>query len=336
MKRAAVMAVVVGLFVLPIYAQRGGAHGGFSGSHGGGGFSAPHGGFSGGHGFAPSGGTSFHSGPGNFVHSGPPRFAGGSSASRSFNPQLPSGRPPVRFPGPHPGQFLRPPQSVSARMPYPGSRLRPVGPTLPGPRQLNPGAPHRMPYQPHGGDQHGAGGDHRGRYGDHDHHHDGGHHGFGFYGVYGWAGYPYWPWWGWNYPYLTNYWDDSDYDSQPAGNYSATQYPEYNPAQNDEPGPDESQAQQPEYTPWPYSRPAPSGSEPATAAATPAPEAPVTLVFKDGRPNEQVRNYLLTSSTLAVLDQRRREIPVDQIDIPATARVNREAGVDFAIPARPN
>ena len=59
---------------------------------------------------------------------------------------------------------------------------------------------------------------------------------------------------------------------------------------------------------------------------------PVTLVFKDGRPPQQIHNYLLTATTLSVLDQRRQEIPVDQIDLAATAKVNRAAGASFALP----
>ena len=146
-------------------------------------------------------------------------------------------------------------------------------------------------------------------------------------------GYPYWPWYGWGYPYLTSYWPSywntsDDYASQPASNYAASQYPEYTPAPYEETEPE-----QPSSTPWPYSRPAPSAAPEASATPAPSSEAPVTLVFKDGRPNQQIHNYLLTAGTLSVLDQHRREIPVDQIDLAATANVNREAGVEFSLPA---
>jgi hypothetical protein len=56
------------------------------------------------------------------------------------------------------------------------------------------------------------------------------------------------------------------------------------------------------------------------------------VVFKDGRPNEHIHNYLLTATTLSVLDRQRRDIPVDQIDLVATVRMNHEAGVDFSLP----
>jgi hypothetical protein len=67
--------------------------------------------------------------------------------------------------------------------------------------------------------------------------------------------------------------------------------------------------------------------------AEPDPEDAVTLEFKDGRPAEQIHNYLLTRTTLYVQDGRRREIPVDELDLAATTKVNREAGVDFQLPA---
>jgi hypothetical protein len=58
-----------------------------------------------------------------------------------------------------------------------------------------------------------------------------------------------------------------------------------------------------------------------------------TLIFNDGRPSEQVHNYALTSSTLYDLDgERRREIPLSLLNVPATVTINRSAGVDFALP----
>jgi hypothetical protein len=61
----------------------------------------------------------------------------------------------------------------------------------------------------------------------------------------------------------------------------------------------------------------------------------VTLIFKDGRPPEHIHNYLLTPTTLFVGDQQRRTIPVDQLDLTATAQVNQDAGVDFRLPVVP-
>jgi hypothetical protein len=182
-----------------------------------------------------------------------------------------------------------------------------------------------------------------GNYGRRDWNRDGDRHrhydrdNFGFVPLYGWAGYPYLPWWGGGYPDLFDNWGyGDDYDSEPASNYAASQYPENMqypenaPSQYDQPSADQPEPEQPAYTPWPYSRPAPSA---APALSATAPDAAVTLVFKDGRPNEQIHNYLLTATTLSVLDQHRHDIPVDQIDLAATAKLNRDAGVDFAVPA---
>lgn len=221
-------------------------------------------------------------------------------------------------------------------MPYQGRGLTPLAPTSSGPRPID-GASHRMPYHsPYGdrrGGDHRGDWDHRGRDRDHfrDHDHD---RGFAFVNFYGWAGYPYWPWWGWGYPYLNGFWDNDydSYDSQPVSNYAASQYPEYAPSQYDyqAPPPEQDEPAQPSYTPWPYSQPAPSESQPASGTAAEVPAT--TLVFKDGRPSQQIHNYMLTATTLSVLDKNRRDIPVDQIDLAATEKANRAAGVEFALP----
>jgi hypothetical protein len=57
-----------------------------------------------------------------------------------------------------------------------------------------------------------------------------------------------------------------------------------------------------------------------------------TIVFKDGRPPEQIRNYALTQTNLYVMDQQRRDIPLDQIDLAATEKANRAAGIEFQVP----
>lgn len=69
-------------------------------------------------------------------------------------------------------------------------------------------------------------------------------------------------------------------------------------------------------------------------SASPAQQAQeaVTLVFKDGRPSEQIHNYILTPTTLYVQDQQSRAIPTSQLDLEATAKVNLDAGVKFQLP----
>lgn len=64
----------------------------------------------------------------------------------------------------------------------------------------------------------------------------------------------------------------------------------------------------------------------------PLPQQSVTVVFNDGRPSEQIHNYLITPTTLTVLDQKYREIPLDQINLAATQKTNRADGVDFRVP----
>jgi hypothetical protein len=117
-------------------------------------------------------------------------------------------------------------------------------------------------------------------------------------------------------PYFLGFPDDTDYDdSSAAPGNDFEGYPE-------EPPEEQQQAPLGPYQPYPaMTRPAPA----------PASEEAVTLIFKDGRPPEQIHNYLLTRSTLYVGDQH-RAIPTDQLDLVATAKVNREAGVDFQLP----
>lgn len=97
-----------------------------------------------------------------------------------------------------------------------------------------------------------------------------------------------------------------------------------------------------------YPAPPPPGyaEEPASPASVPAPPvaAPemqyvpgsadkVTLIFKDGRPPEEIQNYLATPSTVTVLDgHRRRQISVADLDLPATIKANQQTGVDFRLP----
>jgi hypothetical protein len=153
---------------------------------------------------------------------------------------------------------------------------------------------------------------------------------------YAWGSFPLWS--GWGYPYLLpSYLDYPGYDSESNSNYASPQRSEdyssgpYEP-QADRPSPDRYEPESaPAYTPWPYGSPTSGGSQSAAVAVPPI-EAPVTLVFKDGRPAEQIHNYMLTSSTLTVLDQHRRDIPIDQLDLTATAKANRDAGIDFALP----
>ena len=88
------------------------------------------------------------------------------------------------------------------------------------------------------------------------------------------------------------------------------------------------------YAPAPYpgaSYAAPSAESRVWPAQASQPA--VTLVFKDGRQPEQIHNYLMTADTLYVEDPGHREIPMNELDLVATAKLNRDAGVDFQLPA---
>jgi hypothetical protein len=87
--------------------------------------------------------------------------------------------------------------------------------------------------------------------------------------------------------------------------------------------------QQAEVEPAPVYRSAYVRPQPET---DPGPDTAVTLIFKDGRPSEQIHNYMLTRTTLYVQDQHPRRIPIDQIDLAATSKANLDAGVDFRLP----
>ena len=72
-------------------------------------------------------------------------------------------------------------------------------------------------------------------------------------------------------------------------------------------------------------------TQPPPPVREPEPEEAVTLLFKDGRPAEQIHNYMLTRTTLYVRDQHRREISLSDLDVAATKKVNQDAGVDFQL-----
>lgn len=75
---------------------------------------------------------------------------------------------------------------------------------------------------------------------------------------------------------------------------------------------------------------------PPSGPVEPLPSAALTLVFKDGH-SQQIRNYAMTQTTLYVLDDaasgHRPEIPLNLINVAATEKMNRDAGVDFNVPA---
>jgi len=142
-------------------------------------------------------------------------------------------------------------------------------------------------------------------------------------------GLPLWP--GWIDPGLQGYsdgfGDDDSAPSQDSSGYDVQQQPV---EQEDQSGPPPQQGYQPD-------QPNQSTGEtaPAVAAAPPASESTITLIFKDGRPQEHIHNYVLTRSTLYIRDGHPIAIPLNQIDLVATAKANQGSDADFHLPKAP-
>jgi hypothetical protein len=133
------------------------------------------------------------------------------------------------------------------------------------------------------------------------------------------------------YAYGVGGWVAPYYLGDPGYGYDSGDNGDVETSQNASPEGYDEQEPPPPYPSYP-SYPQPSAAAQAPAIP-PANEEAVTVIFKDGRPAEQIRNFILTPGTLYVGGEHRREISVDQIDLVATARVNREAGVEFQLPA---
>jgi hypothetical protein len=157
--------------------------------------------------------------------------------------------------------------------------------------------------------------------------------GFG-YGV-GYVGFPYYgePFsfgnaWDWN--------DDSDVGPQQA-QPTAPAGPDYGPQEPYPQGPYGNEGYypappRPAYQPGPA---APSAQESAAMQSDGLDHPAITLVFNDGRPPEKVQSYVLTGSSLLVADPgHQRQIPIADLNLPATVEQNREAGVDFELPGK--
>jgi len=267
------------------------------------------------HGGGHGGGGGGHAGA---AHSAPAFHSGSSAPARSSA----YGQRPA---GSRPGM---PPNPASRR----GPAIRYGAQPLNYGAQRAGGAEHRSPYRsPYR--QPGRGGIiYENRYGRRGLYYSGYPYGLGYYGDYGFD-------------------DDSYYDdSDDAANTSDAPY--YGPGQYngfDPQGQDQAQ-DQPQS--WPQGDGTPS--DPSRGMAQMEPGSPyrpnygapqpvshataqpvVTLVFKDHRPNQQIRNYLINGDTLTVWDQHPHEISLDQLDIAATEKFNHEAGVEFYLPGAP-
>jgi hypothetical protein len=167
--------------------------------------------------------------------------------------------------------------------------------------------------------------------------------------------YPYPGYLGYPYPYVLDPgfydWSDSSDSGSEQGYASPDQG--YVAADNGEPPPDYGYATPgynappayPEYGDAAYppqrsgaARPSP---ETGTSSANHHPSAssdsemnpPLTVIFKDDRKPEQIQNYMLSASKLTDLDREHyQQIPLEQINIPATQQANRAHGIDFRVP----
>lgn len=220
-----------------------------------------------------------------------------------------------------PGQFVN----------QPGQFVNQPGQFVAPPPQIIPGVPHypmtpgMLPLfrHPNSGNQP-----------DNNHHH--GHpghrhhrmHSQDYGGGYGYSSFPYF---GGSY-LLPGDVTDSSGSSRPAQSASGAveARPPYEPATSP------NQGFRPEYRVQP--------EEPASPAAPPAPAPPpapiapeprLTLIFRNGQ-TRQVRNYVLTPRSLIVLDDaasgREPEIPLSSLNLPATEKAARQAGLDFSPP----
>jgi hypothetical protein len=246
---------------------------------------------------ASHGGFSGHSAPsfhGSFSGSGPAFHGGSAGSGPAFRGSF-TASPPTRFAGPPRYTFNGPPHSVFTdvrRYPTTAQGFARIGP-----RNFNI----RSIYPDRSSHRMPYRPPHRGE------------NRFSSGGPYVYTAWP-----GWFNPYLLGYPDYGDYnDSSAYQGYPLDGY-----------GSVPAEQGQPEPPPLPAWR---SSNPPQLAAASESAER-VTIVFNDGRFPEQIHNYLLTPTTLYILDQHRQEIAIDHLDLAATEKVNRDVGVDFSLP----
>ncbi len=147
---------------------------------------------------------------------------------------------------------------------------------------------------------------------------------YGGYPYYGYGGYYPWGYYGWDDDSLAYDADNEDQDSYAGGSYQGPSYPAPYP-ENDSGLQRDVQAlngkiDRLQADVEARNRPK-TDLEPATA-----------LVFRDQH-IEEVRNYAIAGETLWVLnDKAAKKIPLAQLDLPATVKMNDDRGVDFQLP----
>ena len=133
-------------------------------------------------------------------------------------------------------------------------------------------------------------------------------------GVVGAYYFPYYgPYYGWGYPY----------DASSA--YDSSAYQQNQPAVDSTP--EDDRYGDHSYNEW--------RSSPRQAQAQPAPapeQDPTVLVFRDGH-QQEVRNYAIVGQMLWDFGARgTRKIPLADLDLDTTRKLNDERGVDFVLP----
>jgi hypothetical protein len=127
----------------------------------------------------------------------------------------------------------------------------------------------------------------------------------------------------------TGLYDDTSNDPSDPAQPTASQQPDYGDNTPPPPSP-----YYPDYGAEYAQYPQPGEAPPAAQVPSSTANAEtVTLIFNNGQPPQQIQNYLATRTTVTVIDgARRREIPVAELDVPATIKANRAAGIDFSLP----
>ena len=140
----------------------------------------------------------------------------------------------------------------------------------------------------------------------------------GYYPYYPYAGYYPWGYYGWDDDSLA-YNTDEDQDSYAGGSYPAP-YPENDSGLQRDVQALNGKIDRLQADVEARNRPK-AEQEPATA-----------LVFRDQH-IEEVRNYAIAGETLWILnDKAAKKIPLAQLDLPATVKMNDDRGVDFQVP----
>jgi hypothetical protein len=174
----------------------------------------------------------------------------------------------------------------------------------------------------------------RPNFGYHHHHYP---RSFGYVVPYGYYPYAYDYGYG-NYgPYASDYGDDSPYTGYIGGTFDSSSPYAGNPYP-------QQYAPQQQYAPPPpvyYSQPPANTAPEAQSQRQPSRRSnsadqfaePTVLVFRDGH-RQEIANYAIMGSTVFVLSGPRARIPIAELDVPATVRVNADKGIEFNVPKR--